>query len=111
MTVSIEWGAFLMVFVASLIGAVTVVFFYALGLRMLVRAGRVPVVGPAEFTDAITVVTEKEMRKAEKQAAKAARKNPLTDGQKQLAFVAAIGCFAVCAAAVITGILIIVIGH
>mgnify|MGYP007125776744 FL=1 len=111
MNVTIDWSAFLLVFVASMIGAVSVVFFYALGLRMLVRSGRVPVVSPAEFTDAITVVTEKEMRKAEKQAAKAARKNPLTEGQKQLAYVAAIGCFALCALAVTAGIVIIVVGH
>jgi hypothetical protein len=111
MNVAIDWNAFLLVFVASLIGAVAIVFFYALGLRMLVRSGRVPVVGPAEFTDAITVVTEKELRKAEKQAAKAARKNPLTEAQKQLAFAAAIGCFALCAAAVTAGIVVIVVGH
>ena len=111
MTVSIDWTAFLLVFAASFIGAVSIVFFYAVGLRLLVRSGRVPVVSPAEFTDAITVVTEKDLRKAEKQAAKAARKNPLTEGQKQLAYAGAIGCFALCAAAVIAGILIIVVGH
>ena len=111
MTVSIDWSAFLLVFVASFIGAVSIVFFYALGLRMLVRSGRVPVVSPAEFTYAITVVTEKEMRKAVKQAAKAARKNPLTEGQKRLAYAAAIGCFVLCAAAVTAGIVIIVVGH
>lgn len=111
MTVSIDWSAFLLVFVASFIGAVSIVFFYALGLRMLVRSGRVPVVSPAEFTDAITVVTEKEMRKAEKQAAKAARKSPLTEAQKQLSYVAAIACFALCAIAVIAGIVIIIAGR
>lgn len=111
MTFAIDWSAFLLVFVASFVGAVAIVFFYALGLRMLVRSGRVPVVSPAEFTDAITVVTEKEMRKAEKQAAKAARKSPLTEGQKQLAYFAAIGCFILCAAAVVSGIIVIVVGH
>lgn len=111
MTVVIDWGAFLLVFVAALIGAVAVVSLYALGLRMLVRAGRVPVVSPAEFTDAITVLSEKEIRRAEKQAAKAARKSPLTGGQKNVAFVAALGCFVLCGAAVLGGIMIIVIGH
>ncbi|WP_309129649.1 peptidase [Microbacterium sp.] len=111
MSVEIDWLAFLNVFIAALLGAGAIVLFYAVGLRMLVRSGRVPVVTPAEFTDAITVLSEKEIRKAEKQAAKAARKNPLTEGQKTLAFVAALGCFALCAAAVIGGILIIVIGH
>ncbi|MDT0156921.1 peptidase [Microbacterium sp. ARD32] len=110
MSIEIDWAAFLSVFGAALVGAVAIVLFYALGLRMLVRAGRVPVVTPAEFTDAITVLTEKEIRKAAKQAAKAARKNPLTEGQRTLAFVAAIACFVLCGAAVIGGILLIVIG-
>ncbi|MGW9626939.1 peptidase [Microbacterium sp. NPDC055521] len=108
---SIDWGAFISVFIAALLGAGTIVLFYALGLRMLVRAGRVPVVSPAEFTDAITVLTEKEIRHAAKQAAKAARKSPLSEGQKMLAFAAAIGCFMLCGAAVAGGILIIVVGH
>ncbi len=111
MIVSIDWTAFLLVFVAALLGAVAIVTFYALGLRLLVRSGHAPVVSPAEFTDAITVITEKELRRAEKQAAKAARKSPLTTGQKRLALVGAYGCFAVCAAAVVVGILIIVVGH
>jgi aspartate kinase len=76
----------------------------------LVRAGRVPVVTPAEFTDAITVISEKEIKRAAKQAAKAARKSPLTDAQKNLAFLAAIGCFLLCAAAVAAGIFLIVSG-
>ncbi|MGN7976743.1 MAG: peptidase [Microbacterium sp. 69-10] len=110
MSVEIDWMAFLSVFAAALIGAVAIVAFYALGLRMLVRAGRVPVVTPAEFTDAITVLSEKDIKRAAKQAEKAARKSPLTEGQKTLAFVAALGCFALCAAAVIGGILLIVLG-
>lgn len=108
---SIDWFAFLQVFVAALIGAVLVVGFYALGLRMLVRAGRVPVVAPAEFTDAITVISEKQARKAEKAAAKAARKSPLTEGQKALAFVAAWASFAVCGLAVLGGLVLIVLNR
>ncbi|MFB7250409.1 peptidase [Microbacterium sp. NPDC056234] len=111
MSVSIDWLAFLQVFVAALVGAAAIVTFYAIGLRLLVRSGHAPVVSPAEFTDAITVVSEKELRRAEKQAAKAAKKSPLTDGQKRLALVGAYACFAMCAVAVIAGILIIVIGH
>ncbi|MFF7292237.1 peptidase [Microbacterium sp. NPDC008134] len=111
MSVSIDWLAFFQVFVAALIGAVAIVTFYALGLRLLVRSGHAPVVSPAEFTDAITVITEKDLKKAEKQAAKAARKSPLTDGQKRLSLVGAYGCFALCGVAVIAGILIIVVGH
>lgn len=111
MSVDIDWAAFVLVFAAALIGAAAVVTFYALGLRLLVRAGRAPVVSPAEFTDAITVITEKEARRATKQAAKAARKNPLTDGQKRVALIGAYGCFALCAVAVASGILLIVVGH
>ena len=80
-------------------------------LRLLVRSGHAPVVSPAEFTDAITVITEKELKRAEKQAAKAARKSPLTEGQKKLALVGAYACFALCAAAVVAGILMLVVGH
>lgn len=111
MSVSIDWFAFLQVFAAALIGAAAIVTFYALGLRLLVRSGRAPVVSPAEFTDAITVITEKELRRAEKQAAKAARKSPLTEGQKSLALVGAYACFALCGVAVVSGILLLVIGH
>ena len=111
MTVVIDWFAFVQVFAAALIGAAVVVTFYAIGLRLLVRAGHAPVVSPAEFTDAITVISEKEARRAAKQAAKAARKSPLTDGQKRVALAGAYGCFALCAVAVIGGILVIVIGH
>lgn len=111
MNVGIDWNAFVLVFVAALIGASAVVTFYAIGLRLLVRSGQAPVVSPAEFTDAITVISDKELRRAAKQAAKAARKSPLTDGQKRLSLIGAYACFGVCGAAVIAGILIIVVGH
>ncbi|MCP2637320.1 peptidase [Microbacterium sp. HD4P20] len=109
--IAIDWIAFVEVFAAALIAAVLVVGFYALGLRLLVRAGRPPVVAPAEFTDAITVISEKEARRAEKAAAKSAKRNPLTEGQKRLALVGAYGSFSVCAAAVLAGILLIVLNH
>jgi len=108
---NIDWLAFVNVFAAALLGAGAIVLFYSLGLRLLVRAGRVPLVTPAEFTDAITVISEKDLRKAAKHAAKAARKSPLSEAQRTLAFLAAIGCFVLCGAAVIGGILVIVIGH
>lgn len=111
MNVVIDWLAFLQVFLAALVGATAIVTFYSFGLRLLVRSGRAPVVSPAEFTDAITVITEKELKRAEKQAAKAARKSPLTERQKSLALVGAYGCFALCAAAVVGGILFLVVGH
>ena len=104
----IDWLAFLQVFVAALIGAVAVVFFYSLGLRLMVRAGRSPVVAPAEFTDAITVISEREARRGAKAAAKAARKSPLTQAQRRLALWAAYGCFALCALAVLGGLFLIV---
>lgn len=109
MTVAIHWDAFFQVLGAALLGTLVVVGFYALGLRMLVRAGRVPVVTPAEFTDAITVISENEAKRAAKLAAKAARKSPLSEGQKTLAQIAAYACFAVCAVAVLAGILLLVV--
>jgi hypothetical protein len=109
--IEIDWLAFVQVFVAALVGTVLVVGFYAIALRLLVRAGKAPVVAPAEFTDAITVVTEKDQRRAEKAAAKAARKSPLTDGQKRLALVGAYASFGLCGLAVLGGLLLIVIGH
>jgi hypothetical protein len=108
-SVTIDWVAFLEVFAAALVGAAAVVTFYALGLRMLVRAGRAPVVAPAEFTDAITIITEKEARRAAKAAAKASRKSPLTDGQRTLALVAAYASFTVSALAVLGGLLLLVL--
>ena len=87
------------------------VSFYAMGLRLLVRAGRAPVVGPAEFTDAIAVISEKDRQRAAKAAAKAAKRSPLTDGQKKVALLGAYACFAVCAAAVLFAIGLIVLNH
>lgn len=110
MLANIDWVAFLEVFAGSLIGASLVVFFFASGLRLLVRAGRAPVVGPAEFTDAITIITDKDLRRAQKVAAKADKKSPLTEGQKRFALVGAYACFGVCILAVIAGILLIVVG-
>jgi hypothetical protein len=111
MGVEIDWWAFVQVFAAALLAAVVVVGSYAVGLRMLVRAGRSPVVGPAEFTDAITVKTEKQRARAAKAAAKAAKRSPLTASQKRLALVAAGAAFTVCALAVLSGLLLIVVGH
>ncbi len=111
MSVEINWLAFVEVFAAALVGAVAVVCFYAFALRMLVRSGRAPVVAPAEFTDAITVVTEKQVAKAAKAAAKAARKSPLTEGQKRFALVLAYASFALCGLAVVGSIALIIFGH
>lgn len=108
--VQIDWLAFVQVFAAALAAAVLVVGSYALGLRLLVRAGRSPVVAPAEFTDAITVVSAKQRARAEKAALKAARKSPLTDGQKRIALIGARAAFAFCALCVLGGLLLIVVG-
>ena len=109
--IDIDWLAFVQVFVAALIASLLVVGFYAVAVRLLVRAGRAPVVAPAEFTDAITVISEKEARRAEKAAAKAAKKSPLTDGQKRFALVGAYASFGMCGLAVVGGLLLIVFGH
>ncbi|MFV0373881.1 peptidase [Microbacterium sp.] len=111
MTVSIDWLAFVQVFVAALAGAAIVVTCYAVGLRLLVRAGRAPVVAPAEFTDAITVVSDKDLARAAKAAAKAAKKSPLTVGQKRLAYIGALASFGVAGLAVLGGLLLILFNH
>lgn len=110
MSIVIDWWAFVQVFAAALTGSVVVVSLYAIGLRLLVRGGRSPVVAPAEFTDAITVISEKEAKRAAKLAAKAARKSPLTEGQKRVAVVGAYACFVLCGLAVLGGLLLIVLG-
>ncbi len=107
----IDWLAFLLVLVSALLGAGTVVASYALGIRLLTLSGRTPIVTPAEFTDAITIMTPAEIRQAEKRAAKAAKKSPLSEGQKRSAFVASWSCFAVSGAAVLVGVYLIVGDH
>lgn len=106
--ISIDWLAFVEVFAAAMTGAVAVVLFYALGLRLMVRAGRSPVVAPAEFTDAITVISEREARRAAKAAEKASRKSPLTPAQRRVSLWGAYGCFALCGLAVLGGLILIV---
>ena len=109
--IEIDWIAFFEVFMAALVAALLVVGFYAIALRLLVRAGHAPVVAPLEFTDAITVITPKEARKAEKAAVKAARKSPLSQGQKRLALIGAYASFGLCGLAVLGGIALIVLGR
>ncbi|WP_448809541.1 peptidase [Agromyces bauzanensis] len=104
----IDWLAFLVVLVAALIGAAVVVSTYALGLRLLTVSGRTPIVTPAEFTDAITIVSPAEAKAAAKRAAKAAKKSPLTERQKRAALAGAWACFVVSGLAVIYGIYLIV---
>lgn len=107
----IDMFAFLLVFISAMVATVVVVSAYSLGVRLLTLSGRTPIVTPAEFTDAITVVTPAEIRQAEKRAAKAAKKSPLSEGQKRAALVGAWACFAVSGIAVIYGIYLIVGEH
>lgn len=107
----IDWLAFLIVLVTALAGATVVVIAYSFGIRLLTISGRTPIVTPAEFTDAITIVTPAEIRQAEKRAAKAARKSPLSDGQKRAALFGAWACFGLSAVAVVLGIYLIVGEH
>ena len=107
----IDMFAFLLVFISALIGTVVVVSAYSLGVRLLTLSGRTPIVTPAEFTDAITVVAPAEIRQAEKRAAKAKKKSPLSEGQKRAALIGAWVCFAISAFAVIYGIYLIVGEH
>jgi len=107
-TVQVDWIAFLEVFAVALIAAVLLVGLYSLGLRLLVVAGRPPVVAPAEFTDAITVISPKAAKRAAKAAAKAAKRNPLTEGQKRVALIGAYASFVLCGVAVLCGLVLIV---
>ncbi|MFF1635787.1 peptidase [Leifsonia sp. NPDC058248] len=104
----IDWGAFLVVFAASLIGACVVVGLYALGTRLLAVSGRALFVEPVEFTDAITVISPEEASRALKKADKARRKNPLTRAQKRVAVAGAYACFVLCGAAVLYGLYLII---
>ena len=74
MSIEIDWIAFLQVFAVALVGTVLVVGLYSAGLRLLVAAGRPPVVAPAEFTDAITVISPKAAKRAAKAADASASK-------------------------------------
>ena len=107
----IDWFAFVVVLGTALVGTTVVVIAYALGIRLLTLSGRTPIVTPAEFTDAITVVTPAEIRQAEKRAAKAARKSPLSEQQKRAALIGARVCFGLSAVAVVFGIYLIVGEH
>jgi hypothetical protein len=104
----IDWASFLGVFVASLIGTCVVVGLYSLGTRLLAAAGRALNVEPAEFTDAITVVTPERAARAQLKAEKARRKNALTTAQKRAALAGAITCFVLCSLAVLYGLYLLI---
>lgn len=104
----IEWVALVKVAIATLVGASVVVGLYASALRLLAVAGRAWHVAPAEFTDAITVISPEQIEAAAKKARKAAKKNPLSRAQKRAALAGAYACFVVCALAILFGIYLIV---
>lgn len=104
----IGWSAFLIVSAASLFSAALIVSLYALGLRLLTTAGRIPMVEPHEFTGAITVLTPKKAAKQLKRARKAVAANPLTPGLKLVALYAGYTCFVLCSIAVLYGVYLIV---
>lgn len=104
----IEVTAFLTVAVVSLVSTSVVVSLYSLGLRLLVTAGRAPVVEPLEFTGAITVLTPAQAAKEAKRARKATAANPLTPVQKRIALIGAYACFGLTGCAVLFGIYLIV---
>ena len=103
-----NWLAFSLVLFWSVVPAVAIVSLYSIGIRLLIASGRTPIVAPAEFTDAITIVQPEELRRAEKAVAKAARKSPLSPAQKNAALVGAWLCFILCAGVVLLGIWLIV---
>ncbi|RZU64679.1 hypothetical protein EV379_0982 [Microterricola gilva] len=107
----IDWSAFGLVLISALVGTCIVVAAFSLGIRLLTVSGRTPIVTPAEFTDAITVITPAELRHAEKRAAKAARKSPLSAGQKRAALYGAWVCFGISGIAVLVGIYLIIGEH
>lgn len=104
----IDWGAFLIVALVSVVSASVLVTLYSLGLRLLSTAGRPPVGGPASFTDAITVVTPAEAEAAAKKARKAALKHPLNMDQKRLALFGGYSCFVLCGLGLLLGIYLII---
>ncbi|MET0725313.1 MAG: peptidase [Leifsonia sp.] len=104
----IDWTAFAVVAFAAVFGTAVVVSTYSFGLRLLATSGRAPVVEPASFTDAITVITPSELKAAAKRAKKARKKNPLTEAQKRWALIGAYSCFTLSGAAVLYGIYLIV---
>ncbi|WP_243063734.1 peptidase [Humibacter sp. RRB41] len=104
----IDWVSFLLVAGAAIVAACLVVALFAFGLRMLSTAGKAPHVTPAEFTDAITIVTPAEAAAEAKRIRRAAKKNPLSAGQKRLALIVAYACFSLCAVVILFGIYLII---
>jgi hypothetical protein len=105
-----HWLAIVIVALVSIVSASLVVTLFALGLRLLSSAGRPVHVGPAEFTDAITVVTQEQAEIEAKRVRKAAKRSPLSPAQKRLALAGARVCFTVCVVIVLVGVYLIIPG-
>ena len=54
-------------------------------------------------------MSPKQIRKAEKKAAKAAKKVPLSPGAQKLVLLCAYCCFALCAAVIVFGVLLLLV--
>lgn len=94
--IDIDWVAFIEVFVAATIATVVVVVFYALGMRMLVRAGRVAGVHEADLSEEDAATGPVQL---------------VSEASKKVAYVLAIACFSVCGAAVLFGLGLIIFNH
>jgi hypothetical protein len=90
----VDWGAFVIVFVVSIIAAGVIVCFYSIAVRLLA-------IGSADDENADTRVAPQSPEQVA--AARAARPTVATVG--------AYLCFAVCGAAVIFGILMVIPAH
>lgn len=106
----IDWLAFAKVFAAALAGAVSIVLFYSLGMRMLVRAGQVRGTPGSGFAKALVGVPESEPRHARQQSS-SSPEPAITDSRRRLALTFAVVCFTLCASAVIGWLLLILAGR
>jgi hypothetical protein len=104
----IDWLAFVVVALASLVGACLMVGLFAIGLRLLSSAGHPVHVEPAGFTDAITVVSPERAAKEAQKVRKARKRSQLTPGQKRWALAAGRSCFVACAAIGLFGLYLII---
>ena len=105
---AVNWLAFAQVFLTALLAAVIVVGFYAVGLRLLVTAdaelrSRTP------LGDSGPDHTEAETRRMQL-SPPTGSSTQLDPVHKRFALLGAYACFGVCAAAVIAGIVLLLVG-
>ena len=104
----IDWLAFVEVLVAALVGSALIVSLYALGLRLLAVSGHTPFVPPAQFYEAITVLSPKQVKKETKRVRTARRTNPYPPAVQRVALVGAWALFTITGILVLFGIYLIV---